>query len=131
MAKKDDQNRLLIPQDIWNNASFSDYINQSFAFFITNDKRVIIAHVEFGKEFAYEFIGNCKIDNKHRFILPENVDACLGSGDTYYFSSSTSQSVIYLQKTSDIDILNAKNFLLTIQNLINGMENYLTEDIND
>lgn len=128
MAKKDVKNRLLIPADIWKSVKFDDYIDQNFAFYITNDGRVVITSTKLGEEFEYEFLGNFNIDNKRRFVLPVNVEKCLGYGDTYYFSSSTSQSVIYIQKTSSAYISNIKKMMSSFREILKA---YLEEDIDD
>lgn len=128
MAKRDKQSRLLIPCDIWETVGFSEYTVQNFAFFITNNSRVAIADVNLGKKLGYEFIGSCIIDKKHRFIVSENVEACLGDGNTYYFSTSATQSLIYLMKTSSIDYQHVKNLLISIRSLFNGIDAYLQED---
>lgn len=125
MAKKDEKNRLLIPADIWESVKFDDYTNQNFAFFITNDGRVVITSTKLGEEFEYEFLGNFKIDKKRRFVLPSNVEKCLGYGDSYYFSSSTSQSVIYIQKTSSAYISNIKNIMSGFREMLEGLDPYL------
>lgn len=132
MAKKDEKNRLVIPVDIWESVKFDDYINQNFAFFITNDGRVVITSTNLGKEFEYEFLGNFKIDiKKHRFVLPSNVDECLGYGDSYYFSSSTSQSIIYIYKSHSSYNSNIKNIMSGFREMLKGLDAYLEEDIDD
>ena len=129
MAKKDNEGRLLIPIDIWNSVDFSNYNDNNFGFFITDKSIFAIIHMCLGTEFGYEFVGKCTPDCKHRILIPENVDTCLGSGDVYYFSSCTSQSVIFIHKTTYIIVENAKELLASIRDLFNGLDAYLQEDI--
>ena len=131
MAKKDNDGRLLIPDDIWNSVDFSNYTDANLGFFITDKSIIAITHMSLGTHLRYEFIGECIHDNKHRIIIPENVDLCLGSGDVYYFSASVSQHIIFIHKTTSITIENAKELLSSIRDLFDGLDAYLEEDIDD
>ena len=130
MARKDNQGRLVIPSDVWNSVDFSSYTDNNF--FITDKSKTVITHMSLGTEYWYEFIGKCTPDsNKHRFIIPKNVDIHLGSSDVYYFSASTSQSVIFIYTPTSITVENAKEILASIKDLFNGLDAYLEEDIDD
>lgn len=96
MAKKDTTGRLTIPKDIWETSNLCN--GQSYGFYIIDDSRVIITDTMIGESFEYQFLGKCVFDNKHRFVVPKNVDTYLGMGDTYYFSTSSHQSSIFIYK---------------------------------
>lgn len=98
MARKSSQARLTIPKDIWDIVKFDNYNEPCFGFFITQDSRVVIADIHLGTECQYEYLGKCYFDEKHRFFVPKNVDAYLGEGNDYYFSTYLNQSSIYVYK---------------------------------
>lgn len=114
MAKKATQARLTIPIDIWNISKFDNYDKKSFGFFISNDSRVVIANDLVCRNLNYEFLGRCSFDEKHRFFVPKNVDAYLGSGDIYYFTSSIESSIIYFYKTSNDSLSKLQNYHLNL-----------------
>ena len=98
MPRKDKQKRLTMPLDIWQSAKFDDFERCDFGFFISNDSRIIITNVENGRNENFEFLGKCGFDCKHRCFIPENVDAYLGEGDIYYFTTHTFNYGVYIYK---------------------------------
>ncbi len=98
MARKSSQARLTIPKDIWDLVSFDKEPKACFGFFITEDSRIIIAELDYGRKYNYEFLGNCHFDEKHRFFLPKNVDDYLGEGNLYYFSTYLIYPTVYIYK---------------------------------
>lgn len=110
MARKNSQARLTIPKDIWDVVGFDDYTKPNFGFFITDDSRIAIMHVDLGTSFEYEFLGKCNFDCKHRFFIPKNVDTYLGDGNVYYFTTSLCQSSIYIYKL-DVSVLQKRQNL--------------------
>ena len=112
MAKRDGNGRLRIPKDIWDSVQFNDYHNQTFGFFLTEDSRVVIMHIDVGSNFDYEFLGKCTFDEKYRFYLPRNVDTYLGNGDIYYFTTYLSKSCIYVYKLDQSVVQKRQNLQL-------------------
>ena len=134
MAKKDKYGRLTIPIDIWNISELSNRLYNDFGFFINNDYRVCIMEISHGKKLEYEFLSHCKIDEKRRFSILENVEAILGEDDTYYFSVcfKSTYPLIYIQKTDGIKYHRAKSILLGIKHSFDELEDaYIKEDIDD
>lgn len=114
MAIKSTQKRLTIPKDIWDISKFDDFDKKSFGFFISSDSRVVITSNFVGKKLNYEFLGSCSFDEKHRFFVPKNVDVYLSSGDIYYFTSSSENSIVYFYKTSNASLSKLQNYHLNI-----------------
>ena len=98
MPRKDRQKRLTLPLDMWQSAKFDDYVDKRFGFFITDDSRVIIMNIDEGHNKEFEFLGKCSFDCKHRCSIPENVDAYLGEGDIYYFTTHIYTYGVYIYK---------------------------------
>lgn len=102
MAKKDAQKRLTIPFDLWELAKFFEFDRHNFGIFILEDSRIIITTIDFGEKNRLACLGKITFDEKHRFLLPKNVDTYLGEGDNYYFTvellESPNNRTIFLNK---------------------------------
>lgn len=106
MAKKDDKNRVLIPDDIVEKCSFlkkePPSKKEGFIFFLNNHDNVGITYVGGKCRFPgnFKFLGTCNYDKKtHKLYIPENVDIALGEGEDYYFATSlTGNEYLYIYK---------------------------------
>ncbi|NLC87507.1 MAG: hypothetical protein GX682_01820 [Clostridiaceae bacterium] len=102
MARKDSQGRLTIPIDIWDLVDFENCKENKFVFFVTKTSEVVIASLYADGFENLECLGYCRLDEKHRFFIPKNVDLYLGNelGDEkdYYFSTYISKKCVYLHK---------------------------------
>ena len=106
MAKKDDKNRVLIPDDIVKRCSFLKKEplskNEGFIFFLNNHDKVGITYIDIKCRFPsnFKFLGTCNYDKKtHKLYIPENVDAVLGDGEDYYFATSLKgREYLYIYK---------------------------------
>lgn len=95
MAKKDNSNRLIIPAYIWDCLNFPE---ETLFFYIaefSTPRKVEILNVF---EEDKDFIGKCKVDYKHRFILLDNIEIFLGADENskYFFSVKKGKLFLFL-----------------------------------
>ncbi len=105
MARKNDDGRLVIPEEFLRNAV--DYTNISsrvFFFFMDRTGAIgIVSKHTFSEDCCtkgFKFLGDSDYDVKtHSFSIPENVELALGEGENYFFALSTQPYIIYLYKS--------------------------------
>lgn len=139
MAKKDENGRIVIPEDVISNCTFlseyATYEDSRKLVFFTNTQgeigvSIILKYVSLPNDF--KFLGNCDYDSaSHTINMPENVDIALGSGEDYYFSTSLEgRSYLYIYKNgTDAQKLSA--ILSNVQETLKGIEAYLDESLDD
>lgn len=139
MAKKDENGRIVIPEDIISNCVFlSEYDtygdNIKLVFFTNNQGEIgvsiILKYITLPNDF--KFLGNCDYDStSHSINMPENVDIALGSGEDYYFATSLEgMSYLYIYKNgTDAQELSA--ILSNVQETLKGINAYLDESLDD
>lgn len=139
MAKKDENGRIVIPEDVISNCAFlSEYdtygYDSKLVFFTNNQGEIgvsiILKLVSLPNDF--KFLGNCDYDSaSHTINMPENVDIALGSSEDYYFATSLEgRSYLYIYKNgTDAQKLSA--ILSNVQETLKGIEAYLDESLDD
>lgn len=139
MAKKDENGRIVIPEDVISDCAFlSEYdtygYNSKLVFFTNSQCEIGVAII---LKFSplpndFKFLGNCDYDSaSHSINMPENVDIALGSGEDYYFATSLEgRSYLYIYKNgTDAQKLSA--ILSNVQETLKGIEAYLDESLDD
>ncbi|MCI8362611.1 MAG: hypothetical protein HFJ41_05750 [Clostridia bacterium] len=138
MAKKDENGRIVIPQDVMSGCAFFSHYelfeNGKFVFFINTQGEIgvsiILKHAPLPNDF--KFLGNCDYDSaSHTINMPENVDIALGSGEDYFFATSIEgRAYLYIYKNkTDAQKLSA--ILSNVQETLKGLEAYLDESLDD
>lgn len=138
MAKKDENGRIVIPEDVISNCVFllekKILEGEKLVFFMNNKGEIgvsiILKCLPLPNDF--KFLGNCNYNSaNHTINMPENVDIALGSGEDYYFATSVEgRSYLYIYKNgTNVQELSA--ILSNIQETLKGFEAYLDEGIDD
>lgn len=143
MAKKDENGRIVVPEDIMKKStvfiapdSFNPY------FFLDNCGKVGIT-VNIGCDYPkdLDFLGYCNFDtDTHSILLPDNVDCALGGSNAgeYFFSlkffTHTAVPRIHIYKVNsenDNTYEKLSALLSNVEKLFDGIDAYINEDIDE
>lgn len=138
MAKKGENGRIVIPEDVVSNCTFLSHAdhfeNEKLVFFMNNQGEIgvaiILKYASLPNDF--KFLGNCDYDStSHSITIPENVDVALGYGEDYYFATSIEgRSYLYIYKhETDVEKLSA--ILSNVQETLKGLTPYIDENLDD
>lgn len=135
MAKKDENGRIVIPEDLVADCVFlADYETSKktkLVFFMNNQGEIGIAIILklLPLPDDFKFLGNCNYDNEnHSITIPENVDVALGDGEDYYFATSLEgRSYLYIYKNQN-DMQKLYTMLANIQETLKAFEAYRDEE---
>lgn len=139
MAKKDENGRIVIPEDVVSDCVFLSKCdtygdNLKLVFFMNNQDEIGVSII---LKFSplpndFKFLGNCDYDStSHSINMPENVDIALGSGEDYYFATSTEgRSYLYIYK-NETDVQKLSAILSNVQETLKGINAYLDESLDN
>lgn len=139
MAKKDENGRIVIPDDVVSDCAFLSRFgtygdSPKLVFFMNNQGEIgvsiILKWLPLPNDF--KFLGNCDYDStSHTINMPENVDIALGSGKDYYFATSIEgRSYLYIYK-KETDSQKLSTILSNVQETLKGIEAYLDGSVDD
>lgn len=142
MAKKDENGRIVVPEDIVVTSTIFIATNEFKPYFFLDNCGGVGIHVNVGCPYPedIEFLGYCDFDKEtHSILLPENVDCALGGFNVgEYFFSIKSPNVciprVYIRKVnSENDNFSEQlsALLSNVEKLFDGIDAYINEDINE
>ncbi len=144
MAKKDENGRVIIPEDIVRESTVFIKVDSFKPYFFLDNCGKVGINVNVGCNYPenIEFLGYCDFDSEtNSILLPDNVDCALGGsyvGEYFfslkYFYPKTAIPRIYIYKVNtEIDDFSEEfsTLLSNVENLFDGIDAYINEDIDD
>lgn len=144
MAKKDENGRIVIPENIVNESTVFIATDDFKPYFFLDNCGGVGININVGCTYPedIEFLGYCDFDNEtNSILLPDNVDCALGGsyvGEYFfsikYFFPTTAIPRIYIRKVklADDDISEKFSSLCSnVSKLLDEIEPYINEDIDD